>query len=279
MVSQAFALVARFSPDIKRSGWRFLYQYLASRNHEADWAFMNYGFVDLDPQAKPLVLLPSDEKDRYCIQLYNHVAGAVDLRGLDVLEVGSGRGGGCAFIRRYLQPRSVTGVDISEKAVGLCKRHHASPGLSFFQGDAESLPFPNGAFDAVVNVESSHCYGSMPGFLSEVRRVLRPNGYFLFADLRPRDEVARLREQIRASKMQVLKEETITHGVVAALDRDSDRKQALIRQKAPRLLRLFHGSFQQFAGLKGSRTYEDFRSGRAEYLRFVLRKPAVRDAS
>ena len=277
MVSQVFALVARFSPDIKRSGWRFLYQYLASKNREADWAFMNYGFVELDPRAKPLVLLPRDEQDRYCIQLYYHVAGAVDLRGLDVLEVGSGRGGGCSFIRRYLQPRSVTGVDISEKAVGLCNGHHAGPGLAFFQGDAESLPLPDGAFDAVVNVESSHCYGSMPRFLSEVCRVLRPNGYFLFADLRPMNEVARLRDDLRASTLQVLKEETITHGVLAALDRDSDRKQTLIRQKAPRWL--FRGSFQQFAGIKGSRAYEDFRSGRAEYLSFVLRKPALRDTS
>ncbi len=277
MVSQVFALVARFSPDIRRTGWRFLYQYLATRDREADWAFMNYGFVDLDPHAKPLVLWPSDEKDRYCIQLYNHVAGAVDLRGLDVLEVGSGRGGGCAFIKRYLQPRSVTGVDISGRAVGLCNRHHAGPGLAFFQGDAESLPFPDGAFDAVVNVESSHCYGSMLRFLSEVRRVLRPNGHFLFADLRPRDDVAHLHSELRASAMQILKEETITPGVVAALERDSERKQALIRQKAPRWL--FRGMFQQFAGIRGSRTYVDFRSGRAEYLSFVLRKPAGRDAS
>ncbi|OFX30264.1 MAG: hypothetical protein A2Z07_01465 [Armatimonadetes bacterium RBG_16_67_12] len=271
MVAQIFALVARLSPDVKRSGWQVLYEYLARKDRGADWAFMNYGFVNLDPQAEPLVLHSSDESDRFGIQLYHHVADAIDLRGLDVLEVGCGRGGGCSFIRRYLQPRSVVGVDLSGRAISLCNLHHAGPGLAFLRGDAESLPLEDGTFDVVVNVESSHCYGSVPRFLSEVRRVLRPGGFALFADLRPTDEIARLREHLQASTLQVLKEETITPGVLAALDRDSERKRALVRRKAPWLIR---GQIQEFAGLPGSSVYEDFRRGRAEYLRFVLRKAA-----
>jgi SAM-dependent methyltransferase len=235
----------------------------------ADWAFMNYGFVDLDAGAAPLVLDPADEPDRFCIQLYHRVAGAVDLRARDVVEVGCGRGGGCSYIGRYLQPRSVVGVDLSRHGVSLCTRYHARPGLAFLQGDAESLPLEDNSFDVVVNVESSHCYGSMPRFLSEVRRVLRPGGYFLFADLRPAGEVAALREHVRTSGLQLLQEETITPGVLAALARDSERKRALIHRKVPRLIRR---QIREFAGLPGSRVYEDFRHGRAEYVRFVLRK-------
>ncbi len=41
----------------------------------------------------------------------------------------------------------------------------------------------------MINIESSHCYGSMTRFLSEVSRVLRPNGYLLLADLRGTDGV------------------------------------------------------------------------------------------
>lgn len=271
MVAQIFALVARLSPNVKRSGWQVLYEYLAHKDRGADWVFMNYGFINLDPQAAPLDLRSSDESDRFGIQLYHHVAGAVDLRGLDVLEVGCGRGGGCSFITRYLQPRSVVGVDLSGRAIDLCHRHHAGPGLAFLRGDAESLPLEDGTFDVVLNVESSHCYGSMPRFLSEVRRVLRPGGHFLFADLRPIGGIPILRKQLQASTMIVLKEETLTPGVLAALERDSERKTALIRRRAPRLIR---GQIQEFAGLPGSSVYEDFRRGRAEYLKFVLRKVA-----
>ena len=90
-----------------------------------------------------------------------------------MLEVGSGRGGGASYLSRYLRPRSVTGLDLSQKAVDLCNRHRKAPGLAFTRGDAQSMPFADSSFDAVVNIESSHCYPSMGKFLSEVHRVLR----------------------------------------------------------------------------------------------------------
>ncbi len=81
------------------------------------FSFLNYGYKPLDAEAKVLELQPSDESDRASIQLYNRVAGARDLRGKEILEVGCGRGGGSSFIARYLHPRSVTGIDLSERAI------------------------------------------------------------------------------------------------------------------------------------------------------------------
>jgi ubiquinone/menaquinone biosynthesis C-methylase UbiE len=73
------------------------------------------------------------------------------------------------------------------------------------------MPFPASSFDAVVNIESSHCYESMDAFLSEVCRVLRPGGQFFFADLRSTDGVNTLREQFNASGLTVEKETDITN--------------------------------------------------------------------
>ena len=158
-----------------RFAWRLCYGLLASRVPSPDWAFMNYGFAPLEP-GPALPLAASDEPDRHCIQLYQHVVGAVAVQDLDVLEVGSGRGGGAFYVSRYLRPRSVTGLDLSPEAVDLCNRHRKAPGLVFTRGDAQAMPFPDDSFDAVVNVESSHCYPSMDAFLAEVDRVLRPGG-------------------------------------------------------------------------------------------------------
>ncbi len=226
---------------------------------------MNYGYAPLDPGGAPLALVKSDEADRLCIQLYHHAAGAIDLRGRDVLEVGCGRGGGSRAISRYLGPRSVVGLDFSTNALAVC-RHHRAPGLAFAAGDAEALPFASESFDAVVNVESSHCYPSMERFLREVRRVLRPDGHFLFADLRARDGIEPLRTELRAAGLEVRAERLITANVLAAMDQDSARKLALIRAKAGWPLR---GPFQHFAGLKGTKVYEALRSGQAKYLSFV----------
>jgi ubiquinone/menaquinone biosynthesis C-methylase UbiE len=120
-------------------------------------------------------LRSSDERDRLCIQLYLYAIDNCDLRDRDALEVGSGRGGGASYISRYLQPRSMTGMDFSQEAVRLCNRHRLAPGLAFVCGDAQSMPFPASAFDAVINIESSHCYESMETLLAEVRWVLRAN--------------------------------------------------------------------------------------------------------
>jgi ubiquinone/menaquinone biosynthesis C-methylase UbiE len=144
---------------------------------------MNYGYSPRATATCAPALEPSDEADRLSIQLYDHTLGDADLRGADVLEVGSGRGGGASYIARYRHPRTMTGLDFSERAVVLCTKHRQAPGLRFVRGDAQSMPFPDGFFDAVVNVESSHCYRSVDMFLAEVNRVLRPDGTLFFADL------------------------------------------------------------------------------------------------
>ncbi len=267
--TDAFRLLCRISPEIKRSLWRMWYQYLAANDGDADLLFMNYGFANLNANAKKLSLTDSDEKYRFCIQLYRHVASAVNLRGKDVLEVGCGRGGGSSYIMSHLEPKSMTGVDFSEKAIDFCHRYYSMEGLSFFHGDAETLPFEDNTFCVVVNVESSHCYGYMERFLREVYRVLRPNGHFLFADFRSREELFSLREQLNGSGLRLLREEVITPNVLKALELNHENKLAMIQRKAPRLLRK---SLESFTGAKGSRIYEGLRSGEIEYLNYVLQR-------
>jgi SAM-dependent methyltransferase len=257
-------------PTLRRRLWRAWYQFNARRLAQPEWAFMNYGYAE-SPLAEPIRLDEADEPDRLCIQLYERVARPVGLQGCEVLEVGSGRGGGASYLLRYLGPASVVGADFSPEAVSFCNRHRLVPGLAFVEGDAEDLPFAGASFDVVVNVESSHCYGSMAGFLSEVTRVLRPGGHFLFADFRQAERLDGLRRELSACGMELAEEEVITPSVVAALERDSARKLGLIRAYAPWWLRR---AFRTFAATEGSRTYEQFRSGQTEYLRCVLRKQA-----
>lgn len=253
---------------VRRLAWRGCYELLAQRIRTPAWAFMNYGFAPLEA-GEPQALDPSDEADRLCIQLYAHVLSRCEPQGRDVLEVGSGRGGGASFVARYLQPRSMTGVDFSAGAVALCTRHREEPGLSFVHGDAHALPFPDASFDVVVNVESSHCYESMETFLCEVARVLRPGGRLCFADLRDEPGAATLRSQLRACGLQVLEESDITANVLAALALDNDRKLALIDELIPRA---FHRPIRVFAGIRGTRNYAGLETGRLRYLSACLAK-------
>lgn len=268
MLGQLFSRVATRSPALRRNAWQRVYQFLATTYaHSAAWTFMNYGYEPVDAADRPL-LAEVDEADRYFIQLYHYVATAVDLTGLDVLEVGSGRGGGAAYIKRYLKPKSMTGVDFSQGAIGFCRARHKVAGLTFIPGDAEALPFADASFDAVVNIESSHCYGSIERFVTQVQRVLRPGGYFLFADFRERQESARLQAQLTHSGLAIVHKIDITPNVLAALDTYNAAKLALIQSQIHWWMRKL---FQNFAAVKGSPIYDSFKDQRMVYHHYLLR--------
>ena len=271
-LGRLFDIAYRRAP-VKRFLWRNWYEFLARWHRDRHWTFMNYGYRPPQGTAPlALALAPEDEPDRSCIQLYHLVASAVDLSGREVLEVGSGRGGGASFVARTLRPRRVVGVDVSPRTVALCRARYAVPGLSFEVGNAEQLGFADASFDAVLNIESSHCYGDVGAFVREVRRVLRPDGHFLYADFRSRDELAAWRAGLLAAGLRLLVERDITPGVVAALEADDERKRGLIEAQVARPLRRAVG---RFAALRGTALYNELRSGALVYRAFVLQNGAA----
>lgn len=259
----------RSSPGVRRRVTQLGYELLSRHVDDPRLVLMNYGYAALEGDGSTIELAPADEFNRYGLQLYHRVAAPCDLGGKDVLEVGSGRGGGARFLLERFGPASVVGVDAAASAVEFCRRAHRAPGLSFRRADAEALPFAAETFDAVLNVESSHCYGSVAGFLSEVQRVLRPGGWLLFADLRDRDQAADLRAALEGCGLEVVEREDVTAHVIAALDRTAAHKETLLRDM-PRAVR---GLFRDQSGAPGGAMDRAFRSGERIYLRYAARKP------
>ena len=83
------------------------------------------------------------------------MAEAVPLEGRDVLEVGCGRGGGAAYVVDRSPPRSRS-ASTSPERDRAGRRDTGRAGVELVEGDAEALPFGDGRFDAVLNVESAH---------------------------------------------------------------------------------------------------------------------------
>lgn len=256
---------------LRQLAWRACYELLAARVRRPEWAFMNYGYAPLGAPPDPLVLDPADEVDRLCIQLYAHTLEGIDVAGADVLEIGSGRGGGASWVARSLGPRTTTGLDFSAAAVALARRDRPGPGLRFVRGDAQALPLPDASVDVVVNVESSHCYASMEEFVAQVHRVLRPGGSLAWADLRAADDVTATRAQLTSTGLVAERERDVTAQVLHAMHLDHARKAELVRAWIPRA---FHGVFRPFAGLEGTRNYEGLADGSLRYLSAHLVRPA-----
>ena len=252
---------------VRKLGWRSLYGFLASRFDTREWLFMNYGYAGGGSDA---ALSPEDEPSRCFIQMYAHTLGlAGPVAGCDVLEVGSGRGGGSDWIARTQGVRSVTGVELSGNAVALCKRLHNAPLLRFRQGDAEMLPFPDASFDVVLNVESCHHYPSLPTFLCEVERVLRPGGTFRAATYWDRSGRARLERALEDAPLEVVRLTDITPRVIDSLRTTNAMKATLIRRHVPWWLRPL---VNHFTAVEGSNVHRGFMDGRITYLAALLRK-------
>ncbi|WP_294389112.1 phthiotriol/phenolphthiotriol dimycocerosates methyltransferase [Prosthecobacter sp.] len=252
---------------IRKAIWRLWYPFLTRRLRGEEVLFLNYAF-ETDPPVG-LQLDPADEPNRACIQLYHHVASQIDLQGKEVLEVSCGHGGGASWLTRTMQPASYTGLDLNPTGIAFCQKRHQVVGLSFVQGDAQKLPFPDSSLDAVINVEASHCYPDFPGFLAEVARVLRPGGHFLYADFRFRDQWSDWEQAIDGAPLDIMQTRDIREEVLRGMDCNAARSEALICQRLPGFL---HSLGHDFAGLPGSRVYEALKSHELSYRSWCFRK-------
>ena len=264
-------------PSVEKLAWRIFYEVVSLRQDEHTTRLVgggfNYGFAASDE------ITPGEGETQFGLALYAAVVGAADVSGGDVIEVGCGRGEGSAFVFERYGPRSLTGVDIARSAIKRCRRRHGRPGLTFATGDAENLSFPSASVDAVINVESSHCYPRMARFLREVLRVLRPGGLLLFADFRPtssspseavpKDDLAELRRQLAETGLRTLDEQDITAEVVRALSLATPAVRAHIENRVPRPLR--HDAIE-YSGVEGSARFREFADGSLTYLKLVLEK-------
>ena len=266
MIKKIIVLILKLSPSSKRWFWKKWYNIFAKKARNPELKLMNYGY---DSPNMELRLGKEDEVERFSIQLYHYVASYTVIKDKNVLEIGSGRGGGAAYIAKYLQPEFVTGIDISEDAISLCHDLYSLTNLNFVIGDSENIPLSDNIYDIVINVESSHCYGDMEKFLSEVYRVLKPGGSFLFCDFRNLEGIDELNEQFSKSKLKFLNRVDITENVIEGLNKLSEYRESHIQKSVPFLIRSL---FKTYAGIKGTEIYNSFITGKMIYFFALLKK-------
>jgi 2-polyprenyl-6-hydroxyphenyl methylase / 3-demethylubiquinone-9 3-methyltransferase len=115
----------------------------------------------------------------------------IDWNGRSVLDLGCA--GGFMAEAMALRGAAVTGIDPAAEAVAAARRHAEVSGLPirYDTGVGEALPYGDAAFDAVVCVDVLEHVADLPMVLSEVARVLRPGGLFLY-DTINRNPLSRL---------------------------------------------------------------------------------------
>ena len=203
--------------------------------------------------------------------LYQRVLGDSE-KDADLLEVGSGRGGG-AFELFERGHRHITGLDLGPRHVARCQARAAKLETdtppNFVEGTAVSMPFDDRSFDIVLNVESSHCYPDFDAFVGECHRVLRPGGCLRWCDFRTREEWERLSARFAEDpRWEIVEREELTREVLRACDLLTPWYER--RLEAVRWLPPLHEILRNFACLRGSRNYQKFERGEWVYARLWL---------
>jgi ubiquinone/menaquinone biosynthesis C-methylase UbiE len=111
------------------------------------------------------------------------IVDAVPARGM-VLDLACGPGIVSAALAE--KARSVVALDLTPQMLANARRRCAAAGrqnVAFVEASAGHLPFPSDSFDAVVTRLSIHHFPEPAPILEEARRVLRPGGRFVVADV------------------------------------------------------------------------------------------------
>jgi SAM-dependent methyltransferase len=94
-----------------------------------------------------------------------------------ILDLGTGTGAGALALARRFPEARVVGVDYSERMLQEARRKlgpELERRVEFVLGDAAALPFEDGVFDLVAQL-------NMTLFAAETARVVAPWGHVLFA--------------------------------------------------------------------------------------------------
>ncbi|MFI0709136.1 class I SAM-dependent methyltransferase [Streptomyces inhibens] len=147
--------------------------------------FINFGYWAGVPDHADR---PLSEADRVRSEqdLYRLVLGTFDRpQGRSALEVGCGRGLGCALALRECGLGPVIGLDAHPDQITRAREANAallaaSAGtpawLDFLLGAAEDIPLPDDAVDCLYSVEAAQHFRDPAGFAREAARVLRATG-------------------------------------------------------------------------------------------------------
>lgn len=113
-------------------------------------------------------------------QYFNKYPADFYLQGKKVLEVGCG--GGLFLEELAKRGAKCTGVDPSKNSLNVARKHAAESGLSidYVEGYGETVPFADASFDFVACVDVLEHVNDLPRVISEISRVLKPGGIFLY---------------------------------------------------------------------------------------------------
>jgi ubiquinone/menaquinone biosynthesis C-methylase UbiE len=143
-------------------------------------SYINFGYYSHKIDVTHKVTI--EERVASQAALYDYLFHVLNPQASDViLEVGCGRGDGCARLVNTYTISSIVGVDLFPEQISRALLKHSTllkkkDNISFQVGAAEKLPFSKNSFSKIYSVEAAQHFQSLDEFASECWRILQPSG-------------------------------------------------------------------------------------------------------
>ncbi len=145
---------------------------MPDENSNGNFAVTEHGGID-----------PETESPRFVAKHLSAYRFALQYASGRVLELGFGDGYGASLLAQKAQ--AVTGIDLFQKNVDAARVKYLRSNLSFLKMSATALDFPSSSFDLAVSFQViEHIpQKELPVYISEIKRVLRPQGIVCLSTL------------------------------------------------------------------------------------------------
>lgn len=227
---------------------------------------MNLGYA---PATESLALLYFSNHERFQYELYWQTFQQIDeaLPASSVVcEVGCGRGGGLAFLKKFT-PATLIGLERSLFARRVARKKF---GLDVRPTTAPQLALPDASVDVFLLIESAHNYHN-DALVSELERCLKPGGQILLADfnLGSNENIQRKLTKIYKNRGLTIENwRDVRPNILDSMRQDEPRKLALLKY-IPSFLK---DEARGFMGLVGSYKYTEMATDKRAYFIFKARK-------
>jgi ubiquinone/menaquinone biosynthesis C-methylase UbiE len=135
----------------------------------------------------------------------NEYAKKLSTRGFQqgrIIDVGCGFGVTNLVLAKNFMNCEFTGIDLSEPLLKIAREAAEDTSLGrrikFEKADVQEIPYEDNSFDVVINTNMVHLVENPIKMLSEIERILTPDGHLFIADLR-RSWLCLLEREIRSA--------------------------------------------------------------------------------